>query len=255
MLQDRRGKVLVTGWCLSPSRCKCAPYPYRSAPYCSDSQTVASQSVQRQDPDLYCRLYLLVGRLWTLDSELWVLAPWTLLLFHTLVPSPRFLLAHIHFYCHIRPLRPLPLLIPFQCHLPDQPPRSFQFPPRPPHFLLFTPTTDSPSPYNKHQHKHKHPNTKESLRFYTLTVASRPLLTPSTPYLTLNSSRLVRALTNLVKTLLAKLLRSAASFILVAIAIAPHANHLFRPCSQNNNSFYCDILSHTQFSTLYNLKP
>ncbi|KAJ0145968.1 2-dehydro-3-deoxy-D-gluconate 5-dehydrogenase [Fusarium oxysporum f. sp. albedinis] len=49
---------------------------------------------------------------------------------------------------HIRPLRPLPLPIPFQCHLPDQPPRSFQFPPQPPHFLLFTPTTDSVSPYN-----------------------------------------------------------------------------------------------------------
>jgi hypothetical protein len=141
----------------------------------SVSQSVSQ--VQQQDPD--CGL-------WTVDCELWVLAPWTLLLFHTLVPSPRFLLAHIHFHCHIRPLRPLPLPIPFQCHLPDQPPRSFQFPPRPPHFLLFTPTTDSPSPYNKHQHKHKHLNTKESLRFYTLTVAPRPLLISSTPYSTLN---------------------------------------------------------------------
>jgi hypothetical protein len=82
--------------------------------------------------------------------------------------------------------------------------------------LILTLTTTSPAlhsdnRHNRHEHKQKHINTKKSLIILILTAPLQPFYTSQTLY---SITRLIaRALTNLTKTLPAKLLRLATSSI------------------------------------------
>jgi hypothetical protein len=173
------------------------------------------------------------------DCELWNLhldPPSTLVQHKVLLV--RF---HYHFHIHIRPLRPLP----FQCHLPDQPPVHSNSHHN--HRISCSSLRQQTqlSTYNKHQHKHKHPNTI-LFTFLNLTVASQ--LLQISPTCCSHSP-----LTNLLNTLtyLTDFLRQAASYpIRNRTILQPPAHTLLT----KQQSCCCGQISH-QTWTLFKLKP